>query len=130
MTYADKLKSPKWQKRRLEIMQRDMFRCRRCGSDDKQLHVHHIYYDKEYKEPWDYPDHLLTTICNDCHELEGNIKVDGLSMCVLDNLIKISNKTLVDIDNISVDAYFMQMQENYTEKEALKICYLKFIQGL
>jgi len=34
MTYAEQLKSPKWQKKRLNIMERDQFRCQDCGSID------------------------------------------------------------------------------------------------
>ena len=90
MTYSEKLKHPKWQKKRLEIMQRDGFRCRSCGNDDNQLHVHHILYDSQYKNPWDYPDYLLITFCNNCHELEHGIIPEGLAMSILLDLIKIS----------------------------------------
>ena len=130
MNYAEKLKSPNWQKKRLEIMQRDGFRCKRCGNNDKQLHVHHIIYCNDFKDPWDYPDYLLITLCMDCHDLEGNIIQRGIADNILYNLIMISNKTLVDIDMIFVNAMFMVKDENYTYKEAVKICLLKFIQGL
>ncbi len=66
MTYADKLKSPKWQKKRLEILERDEWECLCCGSNEKTLHVHHRYYEKD-KEPWDYPDESLYCFCDDCH---------------------------------------------------------------
>ena len=52
-TYSDKLKSPKWQKKRLEILQRDNFTCFNCGDTERTLHVHHESYIKG-KEPWDY----------------------------------------------------------------------------
>lgn len=65
-SYADKLKDPRWQKRRLEIMQRDKFHCRRCGDGTTTLNVHHLIYDKG-KSPWDYPDDLLVTLCGACH---------------------------------------------------------------
>ena len=32
MNYSEQLKSPKWQKKRLEIMQRDKFTCQLCGD--------------------------------------------------------------------------------------------------
>lgn len=69
MTYSDKLKDPRWQRRRLEIMQRDQFKCRRCGSSTKTLNVHHLQYQRG-REPWQYEDNLLVTICEDCHESE------------------------------------------------------------
>lgn len=71
MTYSEKLKDPKWQKKRLEVMQRDEFRCVRCNDDSKTLNVHHQYYIKG-RDPWDYPEMLLITLCEDCHEVEHN----------------------------------------------------------
>ena len=44
MTYWEKLKSPEWQKKRLEIMHRDNFMCVCCLSTENELHVHHHYY--------------------------------------------------------------------------------------
>jgi len=31
-SYADKLKDPRWQRKRLEILQREDFNCEACGS--------------------------------------------------------------------------------------------------
>lgn len=69
MNYAEKLKHPMWQKKRLEILSRDEFTCQRCGSKDKMLHVHHRYYLK-VEFPWEYPDKALVTLCFECHEEE------------------------------------------------------------
>lgn len=66
MAYADDLKHPKWQKKRLEIMQRDNFTCQMCGAKDKPLHVHHLVYKKGQK-PWEYEDNSLITLCEECH---------------------------------------------------------------
>lgn len=66
MTYGEKLKSPKWQKKRLEILERDKFTCTMCGSKEKQLHVHHKVYIFD-KDPWDYEDQFYITFCEDCH---------------------------------------------------------------
>lgn len=68
ITYAEKLKDPRWQKKRLEIFQRDQFRCMECFSDEKSLQVHHIAY--KGKEPWDTPNKLLITYCHECHQKE------------------------------------------------------------
>lgn len=67
MTYAEKLKHPKWQKRRLKIMEASGFTCSGCGSDEKTLHVHHKAYRKG-AEPWDYEDDELECLCEDCHK--------------------------------------------------------------
>jgi hypothetical protein len=67
MTYSEKLLDPRWQKKRLLIFQRDNFECTECGDGKKTIHVHHKEYIK-WKEPWDYEDDLLTTLCADCHQ--------------------------------------------------------------
>lgn len=67
--YAKKLKDPRWQKKRLEILQRDNFGCMKCFSDSKTLHVHHRLYNKGV-DPWDYENEYLVTLCEDCHQEE------------------------------------------------------------
>lgn len=67
LSYLDKLKSPKWQKKRLEILQRDEFTCINCDSTDKNLQVHHTIYIND-RNPWEYEDFQLITLCEDCHE--------------------------------------------------------------
>jgi len=66
-TYSEKLRDPRWQRKRLEIMQRDGFACRLCGDKENTLNVHHLYYDRD-AEPWDYPSSALVTTCEVCHE--------------------------------------------------------------
>lgn len=68
-SYSEKLKDPRWQRRRLEIMQRDDFRCVLCASTTKTLHVHHSNGYRNI-EPWEYGDNELKTLCEDCHEVE------------------------------------------------------------
>lgn len=73
MNYSEKLKDPRWQKKRLEILQRDSWRCRFCCDNAATLHVHHIAY--QVGEPWDINNDLLITLCRSCHESETeNIK--------------------------------------------------------
>lgn len=64
--YADKLKDPRWQKKRLEIFNRDGFRCQLCDDDATTLAVHHKRYTSG-KDPWDYENNLLITLCEKCH---------------------------------------------------------------
>lgn len=68
--YAEKFKDPRWQKKRLEILERDDFSCRVCYDASNTLHVHHCFYSDEYENPWDYPIKSLITLCSDCHEIE------------------------------------------------------------
>jgi hypothetical protein len=72
-TYSDKLKDPRWQRKRLEILQRDDFACRYCRSKDNTLHVHHKLYRKG-KMPWDYEDDVFVTLCESCHKTAEDSK--------------------------------------------------------
>lgn len=65
--YTDLLKDPKWQKKRLEIMNRDNWRCNNCHDDSEMLVVHHKYYDKD-KMPWEYCNKAYITLCFGCHD--------------------------------------------------------------
>lgn len=67
-SYADKLKDPRWQKKRLEIMERDGWKCQRCFDHREPLVVHHKYYISG-RDPWDYPDECYVTLCEFHHKL-------------------------------------------------------------
>lgn len=78
--YSKKLLDPRWQKKRLEIMQRDDWMCQLCGDKENTLHVHHVFYLKD-KDIWDYPECLLITLCDSCHEEEhSNAYDDAISI--------------------------------------------------
>jgi hypothetical protein len=73
--YSEKLRDPRWQRKRLEIMQRDNFACTLCSDSKSTLNVHHW----EYKgEPWDVENDNLSTVCVSCHELIELRKKGGL----------------------------------------------------
>lgn len=72
-TYSELLCSPLWQKKRLKIMERDDFTCQHCGCKERELQVHHRIYHKGAK-PWEYDDSELITLCNQCHEVETEVK--------------------------------------------------------
>ncbi len=75
MAYLDKLKDRRWQRKRLEIMQRDNWICTQCRNSDNsvQLHVHHKKYGwKDYfkripADPWECLDADLVSLCEPCH---------------------------------------------------------------
>lgn len=67
-SYAELLKHPLWQRKRLEVLSRADFRCERCGSAEHQLHAHHKTYVRG-RQPWDYEDELLECLCDPCHGL-------------------------------------------------------------
>lgn len=80
-SYRDKLLDPRWQRKRLEIFQRDDFTCRHCGDNSKTLHVHHHYYAPN-AEPWEYHESALVTLCCDCHEEQEAHKSDSAMLSI------------------------------------------------
>ena len=78
MAYSDDIKSGKWQKLRLKVMERDLFKCRACKSENS-LNVHHLYYDSG-KRIYDYEIESLVTLCENCHsKLHKDLaKVSGI----------------------------------------------------
>jgi hypothetical protein len=65
--YWQKLQDPRWQRKRLEIMERAQFACEECGETKSQLHIHHRLYRKG-AEPWEYENGVLLCLCTDCHK--------------------------------------------------------------
>ena len=91
--YRKLLQNPKWQKKRLEILQRDNFSCVVCGNGidtDTQVHVHHLSYGKGCM-PWEYDNSNFVTLCEQCHSDVHNNK---LKLCAPKNKKpKTDNKT-------------------------------------
>lgn len=66
MTYKEQLLDPRWQQKRLNILNRDNWKCIFCGDTDTTLHVHHNSYSGL---AWEAPDSELTSVCKHCHIL-------------------------------------------------------------
>lgn len=75
--YAEKLKHPKWQKKRLEVFERDGFSCQLCKDKETTLHVHNKYY-VNFNDPWDYPMDAFATLCEHCHTEVEFAKKEGI----------------------------------------------------
>lgn len=73
MSYAEQLKHPKWQRKRLEALNRSGFKCEACGEAEKMLHVHHKRYVRG-KSAWDYELGDLSVLCEPCHAREHDVK--------------------------------------------------------
>lgn len=85
-TYGELLKDPRWQRMRLEILERDEFRCQTCGDNKNTLHVHHRRYLKGHK-PWEYDASDLVTLCEGCHSIVTDLmKVVQTSLGALDSI--------------------------------------------
>ena len=62
--YKEYLKSPKWNKKRYKVFERDNFKCQKCGKRGTQ--AHHLNYKNIGNEKLDD----LITLCNKCHKKE------------------------------------------------------------
>lgn len=108
--YSEKLRDPRWQKMRLEILQRDDWVCQICCDSKSTLNVHHRYYIHG-RDPWDYPEDSLVTLCESCHEKEGD-----LAEAFESDLIKILraagafNSNLGDISSVFINARFNEYE--------------------
>jgi 5-methylcytosine-specific restriction endonuclease McrA len=77
MNYKSQILTKEWKAKRLVILQRDKFTCKKCGDKDK-LHVHHKKYIKG-RLAWEYPNNLLITLCASCHEfIHKNFKIKSV----------------------------------------------------
>jgi len=114
--YSELLKDPRWQRRRLEIMQRDDFTCQHCGRKDRTLHVHHKRYVKQWK-PWEYLDSDLITLCDECHQIETDYNSDiyrvfselreafmvmGFSMQTLTTVLGLIQEAITNVENAKI----------------------------
>ena len=66
-------RDPRWQKKRLEILERAEWFCEWCGDSKSQLQVHHAYYTGN-KKPWDYPSKSLFALCVNCHKYAEELR--------------------------------------------------------
>jgi hypothetical protein len=69
-SYADKLRDPRWQRKRLEVMERDGWKCVSCRETEATLNVHHLRYSVT-GNPWDIDAKYLSTLCEGCHKAES-----------------------------------------------------------
>ncbi len=69
-SYSELLKDPRWQKKRLEVLNSDDFQCQWCGDKETTLHVHHFVYKGK---PWEVELGDLATICEECHFIQHQL---------------------------------------------------------
>ena len=65
--YNRQLEDIRWKLKANNIRKRDENRCQICGATNVQLDVHHLRYI-DGRQPWDYDDGDLVTLCHNCHE--------------------------------------------------------------
>ena len=124
--YQKKLLDPKWQKKRLEILERDEFTCRCCAETEKTLHVHHLIYRRELKNPWDYPNNLLVTLCEDCHSEENEYK-KLVKEILFDLFTELSSKTACELYHAIDPSYFIAYKLVDNELDGYRKCIQEII---
>jgi hypothetical protein len=79
LPYAEQLKHPNWQRRRLESLNRAGFKCEGCYDGESTLYVHHKRYVKG-RMAWEYELGELAVLCEECHAQEhaGKVALDRL----------------------------------------------------
>ncbi len=101
--WLEQYKHPNWQKKRLEVLERDKFTCCHCEEKEKTLHVHHKWYQKG-KKVWEYPNVCFITLCDECHDhwhfMQEQQKIDLYDWLVKDGW------DLWDIEHLVVLASF------------------------
>ncbi|RUR69052.1 hypothetical protein EJP67_18500 [Variovorax guangxiensis] len=76
MTFAEQIKHPNWQRKRLSVLEDANWECENCGATDVTLNVHHKQYVKG-RMYWEYERHELECLCEDCHKAHHDAQ-DGL----------------------------------------------------
>jgi hypothetical protein len=66
-SYRSQYLDPRWQKKRLKVMESTGFKCESCQSETNTLNVHHKQYIPN-RDVWDYENEQLAVLCQSCHE--------------------------------------------------------------
>ena len=114
--YTEKFKDPRWQKRRLLILERDEWTCQYCGEKEETLNVHHLWYEKG-KDPWEYPDECLITLCEGCHELDHESRANEEQNLLRE--LKIKKFSSSDLSNLLISLHFIDY--NFPIKDFIKL---------
>lgn len=92
-SYYEQLKDPRWQKKRLEIMNRANFKCEECENSENMLSVHHGYYDNSLML-WEYDNDTLHCLCPECHEM-----AHAFRSSIYENIAKLS---VIELEHLMV----------------------------
>lgn len=91
MDYANQLRHPLWQKKRLEILSRDNFTCQTCFNTEMNLQIHHLSY---CDVAWETPNDELITLCESCHKKAELIKLVPNPVEITKSISELKSKLL------------------------------------
>jgi len=117
MTYYEMLKHPKWQKKRLEVLELNRFRCENCGNAEDQLNIHHGYYDNSLKL-WEYDNDTLYCYCETCHKeahellLDLNHGLGRIDIFLLDSIITKRIASIISIGTALDTAVLIELNRS------------------
>lgn len=115
-SYSEKLRSPKWQKLRLKVLERDEYTCQFCGNTEEELQVHHLAYEKG-KDPGEEKIEDLITACAGCHAwAEGLLKATRKHMNNTESLSNLNEFLSLNF----ADKTFMQLVLNLCRRSSFK----------
>ena len=107
--YAQKLKDPKWQKRRLEMLEIANWQCNVCHDEKEELHIHHIEYFQG-RDPWEYSDDEMICLCKTCHALmhlcENKVKLFSDKFLYKNRNALALNISVEEIRRINPDTHY------------------------
>ena len=126
-SYSEKLKDPRWQQKRLKVLERDNWRCKLCGDKKTTLNVHHIFYLPK-TEPWNVPLGCLITVCENCHintptDENGDKPVDVIFEQIDVFLYMFWSCGYSPIDLISLAIQLKEIPKNHTLGEFVLNCH-------
>lgn len=130
--YQRKLRDPRWQKKRLELLAKADWKCQEPGCrrwifqhtehvhippdvEAPSLEIHHLYYEWG-RDPWEYPDDAFLVLCDECHEerqaIERHIKKELVKM-----LRSVPAPILEDIFGEMIEAKFGRKPDRLTPEK-------------
>jgi len=124
--YLKKLKDPRWIKCREEIKKRDNYKCRLCHEKEIQLEVHHIVYFRK-REPWEYEDEYLVTLCEKCHNATRSINDDLRRMVLLAirlwQLTEVYEERLRDVSKMAIEEKYDELSAIMKTMDLPELCF-------
>lgn len=118
MNYKEQLLHPFWQKKRLEVLERDKFTCQKCQDDNTTLNVHHLQYNKGCMA-WEYNNENLVSLCCICHDIIEDLKKETEYKCPFDQIKilktdhwKHKHKAMFVHDTYEINMYIYDINNN------------------
>jgi len=127
MSYAKKLKDPRWKEKRERVIKLFGRTCCGCRKNKKKVNVHHLKY---INDPWDVEDSDLIVLCEDCHKeihAAGEItKIVDKGVIYINEFIKTNTllllKSLKSIENYN-GLWYLEFRNNLPYHIVPEICY-------